>query len=381
MVDRTIFQGDENKFVIVSLVRTVTLGYLAIQNRRCVAQSRAKCGLYYVGNLKVFTGIDNNVKNGVSPGDAENKVQPVKDNVWKRMIQNMKASGRVGHAIVAQCPDHPNLSKYDGITSRFYFILYTYPLILNLRHRVQSSDELMKLVNHEVVLCQEICNVTKTCELHKCQLACSAPCHYHDFCNDKVKDKCQAGLHDLVRQCNQKMEDLNCEEIVMDTCVAGKHDIDRKCFQTSYDVDCKVKEVYKHPCGHEVNKKCHVDPINLRCPKTCGQQMNCGKTGHVCQEKCGKAHHHDHCTSKVIVPVPSCTNPTKHNMEKECSDISHMFKRCEELVKVTLQRQHCQHKMEKPCHQADEDVNNSHCYCPFFCVKCIILGVLHCAMW
>ena len=53
-----MFQGDENKYIIVSLVRSNDkgqIGFLKELNRRCVAQSRAKCGMYIVGNLETLS--------------------------------------------------------------------------------------------------------------------------------------------------------------------------------------------------------------------------------------------------------------------------------------------------------------------------------------
>ena len=45
-------QGDENKYIIVSLVRSNVkkIGFLSDENRKCVAQSRAKCGMFFLGN-------------------------------------------------------------------------------------------------------------------------------------------------------------------------------------------------------------------------------------------------------------------------------------------------------------------------------------------
>ena len=58
------FQGDENDIIIVSLVRSSPptqdgtveqlIGHLCIRNRLCVAVSRARCGLYMVGNAALL---------------------------------------------------------------------------------------------------------------------------------------------------------------------------------------------------------------------------------------------------------------------------------------------------------------------------------------
>lgn len=52
------FQGEENNIILLSLVRsnaTAKIGFLAAQNRVCVALSRARNGLYIVGNMDNLT--------------------------------------------------------------------------------------------------------------------------------------------------------------------------------------------------------------------------------------------------------------------------------------------------------------------------------------
>lgn len=51
------FQGEENKIILLSLVRSNVennIGFVGIKNRVCVALSRAKEGLYVVGNMKML---------------------------------------------------------------------------------------------------------------------------------------------------------------------------------------------------------------------------------------------------------------------------------------------------------------------------------------
>lgn len=48
------FQGEENDIILLSLVRSNidnNIGFLNIQNRICVALSRARNGLYIMGNM------------------------------------------------------------------------------------------------------------------------------------------------------------------------------------------------------------------------------------------------------------------------------------------------------------------------------------------
>lgn len=52
------FQGEENRIILLSLVRSNKenkIGFLSTENRVCVALSRAREGLYVVGNMDNLT--------------------------------------------------------------------------------------------------------------------------------------------------------------------------------------------------------------------------------------------------------------------------------------------------------------------------------------
>ena len=57
-----MFQGDENDFVIVSLVRANKstrksyIGFMSEMNRRCVTQSRTRREMLFVGNCETYAG-------------------------------------------------------------------------------------------------------------------------------------------------------------------------------------------------------------------------------------------------------------------------------------------------------------------------------------
>jgi superfamily I DNA and/or RNA helicase len=51
------FQGEENEIILVSLVRSNSegrLGFIKNDNRINVALSRARCGMYVIGNFKMI---------------------------------------------------------------------------------------------------------------------------------------------------------------------------------------------------------------------------------------------------------------------------------------------------------------------------------------
>lgn len=76
MVDN--YQGEENRIVILSLVRSNTerrLGYTAVDNRICVALSRAQNAFYVIGNFHMFVG---------------------QNETWKTIVNKVKASKLIG---------------------------------------------------------------------------------------------------------------------------------------------------------------------------------------------------------------------------------------------------------------------------------------------
>lgn len=73
------YQGEENEIILLSLVRSNKdnrIGFLNVKNRVCVALSRARSGLYVIGN---FDFICKNEKN----------------NEWKQIINTLKNLGQL----------------------------------------------------------------------------------------------------------------------------------------------------------------------------------------------------------------------------------------------------------------------------------------------
>ncbi|KAJ3044880.1 NFX1-type zinc finger-containing protein 1 [Rhizophlyctis rosea] len=90
------FQGDENDFILVSLVRSNPqnqIGHCKLRNRRVVASSRARCGVYFFGNGHCFAA------NG----------QGKKENHWGPLIETMKGLNRYGVDMPLTCATHPSI--------------------------------------------------------------------------------------------------------------------------------------------------------------------------------------------------------------------------------------------------------------------------------
>jgi helicase required for RNAi-mediated heterochromatin assembly 1 len=94
------YQGEENEVVLLSLVRSSEerkIGFLAVENRVCVAMSRAKRGFYVFGN-----------------GQALATADPLWWEIIKIMGQGDEESRRIGYHLPLTCNKHGNKTFVRG---------------------------------------------------------------------------------------------------------------------------------------------------------------------------------------------------------------------------------------------------------------------------
>jgi len=80
------YQGEENKIILLSLVRSndeKKIGFLKMENRVNVALSRAKHGLYIIGNMECLAGPENG-------------------NIWKSVRKTLEQQEAIGPALPLQ---------------------------------------------------------------------------------------------------------------------------------------------------------------------------------------------------------------------------------------------------------------------------------------
>ena len=71
------YQGEENDIILLSLVRSnieKKIGFLAIHNRICVALSRARCGLFVIGNMNLLAETEDMWTNILKSLDEKNEI-------------------------------------------------------------------------------------------------------------------------------------------------------------------------------------------------------------------------------------------------------------------------------------------------------------------
>lgn len=102
------YQGEESRIILLSLVRShicsedtadVSIGYLSRKNRICVALSRAREGLYIIGNMHTLAS---------------------KSRIWTDIECELERQQAIGTELVVHCVQHQNQTRVTFLLN-FYF--------------------------------------------------------------------------------------------------------------------------------------------------------------------------------------------------------------------------------------------------------------------
>ncbi|XP_075068955.1 NFX1-type zinc finger-containing protein 1-like isoform X2 [Mixophyes fleayi] len=351
------YQGEENEIIILSLVRSNlegNIGFLKIPNRVCVALSRAKKGLFCIGNMQILSKVP----------------------LWSKINDVLKENGQIGKDLKLQCVHHPNTTNYVSKAEDFQNVPEGGCLIpcqyrLDCGHVCTLSCHPYD-PEHKAFKCRKPCNVNCV-NGHKCRKLCSESCgrcqelvpkkipscgHIQDVpCSMSpdeftCKEACPRILecgHKCVRFCGQFCK--NCPEEIKVTLECG-HTVKTLCHmkteaeKNSTELKCHVKCEEKLMCGHNCPGSCTScleQGFHMNCAKLCGIVLFCS---HKCEEKCfsdcfcsltcEKKCFHSKCPKQCIEPCTPCI--------KLCG-WGCMHKRCTKLCWEPCDREAC----EEPC--------------------------------
>ena len=122
---------EENDIIILSLVRSnqeESIGFLRIENRICVALSRAKMGFYLIGNMKVLEG---------------------KSKVWNQISRILDHDDQIGSSFELKCEVHNTIRKVNMGSTIDSFQLETYSKLVDsfrlIHHWVFPRKEAARL--------------------------------------------------------------------------------------------------------------------------------------------------------------------------------------------------------------------------------------------
>ena len=315
-----MYQGDENEIVIISMVRSnpeSSIGFMKTANRRCVAQSRAQCGMYFIGNVVTF--------------------MKAKDSCWLNVIKKMRAQDLLDMRLPLHCRYHQDASKVEAVTAR------DIPL---------------------TGLCKRQCQLDMDCGLHPCKKKCQ-PFHEHtaNRCNELVQFLHANCGHPGERKCREPEASIPCLEPCQTMMECGKHPCPSHC-QPAHPHDasyCVVLVPYQFPtCGHTKKKKCGEDEAKLRCEaKLPFQFENCQHYG---RRKCWQ-------TPKEVICGEKCTRTLTcgHPCEDLCGNVCDVSKckPCEKKREIEKQKQReaeekVREEARKKARQELEEFNKKH---------------------
>lgn len=307
------FQGEEAKVIVISLVRSNDerkCGFLKTSNRINVLLSRARHGMYIIGNIRT--------------------ARPVP--MWDKVITILEKDGNVGQKLALCCPRHKEtpieVSKPDdfsiyspegGCNRRCILRLGCGHACINKCH----SEPL-----HKAVRCLERCQrIKKGCD-HPCRKVCGDPCD----------PKCQVQLSNVTLPCGHVQARLACHLA-----------------QAPETASCSVwVETLMPGCKHSVKVRCSQLPLerNHPCNAMCGMALECG---HRCIQRCKDCNtrsedgsisnvNHGICKSRCGRQYTTCSHA--------CSEACHGDKPCRlcvETCEVRCSHSRCSKKCHEPC--------------------------------
>lgn len=213
-------QGAESEIVIVSLVRSNPvgkIGYLSDRSRLCVAASRARAGVYFVGNHSTLTE---------------------KSSHWRTLLSYFQRQEAVNVSIPLRCPRHPSQPPYA--------------LNSHAASKFEPSD-----------VCDRRCEGVLPCG-HFCASTCHSGTHSLP-CKERVTFTFVSCGHSHTKLCYQDQEqELSCKTKVMHAFDNCGHIESVECWKVRGNR--KLSQACTAHCGKEL--KCgHV--CKLRCSDSC----------------------------------------------------------------------------------------------------------------
>ncbi|RIA88937.1 hypothetical protein C1645_739024 [Glomus cerebriforme] len=262
------FQGEEANIVIISLVRNFSesgrhdsIGFLKSPNRSNVLLSRAREGMYLLGNSELMA-------------------MKSKD-MWAPIIDILRKRNQIGFGMPIVCNKHSDYKNIIDKPERFAQV---------------SPDG----------GCYRPCYTPLPCG-HACIYKCHSddPEHIGIDCNVPIGDIKLPGCGHVIQNAkcwqNQKKKTLRCMKLVSKKSPYCEHTQNLRCFESIYCIKCKVmcRKILK--CGHECLNECfecqnhsvsheklfYKIPIERTqhgdCKYICNKSLICG---HLCKHYC-----------------------------------------------------------------------------------------------
>ncbi|CAG2103363.1 unnamed protein product [Medioppia subpectinata] len=363
------YQGEENELILLSFVRSNDqneIGFLRTVNRVNVALSRAKRGLYCVGNFDHF----------IKSSD-----------LWSQLMIYVSKADAIGRSLQLCCPNHPNgddicvetVADFDR-KSPFGGCTQSYAHDLPCGH---ACPQHVCHVSHQFIRCQIHCK-----QPLKCGHICPNKCHFPDDC-----PPCVVLVPKVVPKCGHEVEELCSGDgfcyYPCDKTLECGHQCDNACgedCQTACTVEL-MKTV--EGCGHSLLFQCSRSAV---CYRLCGKPLSCG---HECSLSCPEPCDESKCMVTVRRRFESCGHEVvmlcSQKLESiECQEIMDVELDCGHVYAISCNKKKyfsksidncsqkcdtqlvCGHRCEGTCVQCNQ--SRLHVKCDKVCEKMLICG-------
>ena len=307
------YQGEECDIILLSLVRSnkeYKIGFLKTFNRVCVAFSRAKIGLYIIGNMDcIIQGEKMNQNKNKNKKNIDIKMI----DVWQRIEEKAKELNIIGNKLTLICKNHKNKT-----------------IIENEKDFAKCPEGGCQKVCKKRMDCGHVCD--KICHVYECdEIRCLKPCiRINRNCEQIIQHKCTKLCWE---ECGR------CEYIVDKKLSCGHIQKKMKCYQKPKICEELVDK--KLMCGHIQRIRCCERP--KICEELVDKKLICG---HIQKVKCCER-------PKICVEIVDKTLKCGHIQKVKCCDEP---KICEELVDKVLKCGHIQINVKccekpKPCEE------------------------------
>ncbi|XP_021348895.1 NFX1-type zinc finger-containing protein 1-like isoform X2 [Mizuhopecten yessoensis] len=285
------FQGEENDIVLLSLVRSNSdgkIGFLKIDNRVCVALSRAKQGMFVIGNMDMM-----------AQGSK----------LWKNVVSHAQKERMIGEGLRLVCQNHPEdnglIAKVPGDFRKAPEGGCMKPCQFRLAcgHTCSMVCHVLDQ-KHEKVQCRKRCERKICTNGHKCKKMCYQNC-----------GECQIIMPKKIPQCGHTQE-IPCQ-------------IDPNYFR------CEERCEENLPCGHRCAEACGEDhttecqELVLKSWPSCRHagMVKCSeKVTKECVEQCQDILEHKHhlsghwfkCPNGHVYAIGDCGGATMQGACPEC---------------------------------------------------------------
>ena len=300
------YQGEENDIILLSLVRSNNenrIGFLKIENRICVALSRARKGLYCIGNFSLL-----------------NNTSAKQQTKWSAIIQTLVDQKSIDTGLPLSCGHHPQNdlkavapSDFDKRPEGGCNVGCEYRL--SCGHTCSYFCHLYD-PNHEFIKCTKLCEKVMPCH-HQCRQKCGhdGPCKV-EMCKEIVERTLKPCNHKQKVPCNKPLASIICKSMCRNILNCG-HNCHKSCSISPCE-PCTEKVSVESICKH--NGLMQIDCSNNNkiwtyqeyCNKNCSSELGCG---HLCKTKCSECFAgriHSSCAEKcdrILVCGHKCQVP------------------------------------------------------------------------